>query len=142
MAGVSPDQLARYVKGQNAAPFEVLARLAGAKGVSLDWLATGRGPMRPEAEPAAQPPAASADPDLYGRVLEQVAAVYKECGYGVSLRQIGQTAAEIAAELAGPDVTTPEEKAAAAKAAAAMLRRQLRDAVAAPTGPAASKRGA
>ncbi|SBV90485.1 putative Phage repressor [uncultured Alphaproteobacteria bacterium] len=46
MAGVSPDQLARYIKGQSSPPFEVLAKLAIAKGVSLDWVATGTGAMR------------------------------------------------------------------------------------------------
>lgn len=45
MAGVSTDQLARYAKGTSAPPFEVLARLALGKGVSLNWLATGNGEM-------------------------------------------------------------------------------------------------
>lgn len=47
-AQVSTDQLARYVGGRSSPPFEVLARLALEKGVSLDWLCTGAGDMRLE----------------------------------------------------------------------------------------------
>lgn len=45
VAGKSVDQLKLYEKGQTAAPFEVLARLAADRGVSLDWLASGTGAM-------------------------------------------------------------------------------------------------
>lgn len=44
VAGISTDQLARYEKG-SAPSFPPLAKLARAKGVSLDWLATGDGDM-------------------------------------------------------------------------------------------------
>ena len=47
IAGVSIDQLNAYVKGRNAAPFLVIARLAIRAQISLDWLATGQGAMRP-----------------------------------------------------------------------------------------------
>jgi phage repressor protein C with HTH and peptisase S24 domain len=43
VAGVVPDQLARYVRGGAKPPLEVIARLAAAKGVSLDWLWSGEG---------------------------------------------------------------------------------------------------
>lgn len=45
-AGVSVDQIARYMAGTSAPPFAVVARLAAAQGVSLDWVATGTGPTR------------------------------------------------------------------------------------------------
>ena len=48
IAGISVDQLHAYVKGRNAPPFIVVARLAMAARVSLDWLASGQGAMRPE----------------------------------------------------------------------------------------------
>ena len=48
IAGISVDQLHAYVKGRNVPPFLVVARLAMAARVSLDWLATGEGAMRPE----------------------------------------------------------------------------------------------
>lgn len=46
VAGVVTDQLLRYIRGQVKPPFEVMARLAQAKNVSLDWLWTGEGPRK------------------------------------------------------------------------------------------------
>jgi len=43
IAGVTPEHLASYIRGSAKPPFELLNRLASAKGVSLDWLATGEG---------------------------------------------------------------------------------------------------
>ena len=40
-AGVSEPMLRRYIRGDSKPPFEVIANLAGAAGVSLDWLASG-----------------------------------------------------------------------------------------------------
>lgn len=45
VAGVSTDQLARYMRGENEPPLSVAARLAASKGVSLEWMATGSGDM-------------------------------------------------------------------------------------------------
>lgn len=44
-AGVVPEQLAKWIKGQAKPPFEAVRRLSGAKAVSLDWLASGEGTM-------------------------------------------------------------------------------------------------
>lgn len=44
-AGVSTDQLARYMRGENTPPVTVADKLAAAKGVSLKWLARGEGEM-------------------------------------------------------------------------------------------------
>lgn len=46
VAGISTDQLTRYAQGRSSPPFEVLARLARDRAVSLDWLASGSGEMR------------------------------------------------------------------------------------------------
>lgn len=46
IAGISTDQLAKYVKGEAQPRWDTLVRLAYARDVSLDWLATGRGEMR------------------------------------------------------------------------------------------------
>lgn len=43
IAGVTPEHLASYIAGRAKPPFELVARLAQAKGVSLDWLASGAG---------------------------------------------------------------------------------------------------
>ena len=47
VAGISVDQLSAYERESNEPRFSVLARLASNVGVSLDWLATGKGEMRP-----------------------------------------------------------------------------------------------
>jgi len=43
IAGVSPEHLPAYLAGRAQPRFEAIARLAAAKNVSLDWLATGSG---------------------------------------------------------------------------------------------------
>lgn len=45
-AGVTADQLAKYVRGGAKPSLDTMARLCEARGVSLDWLAYGRGPRR------------------------------------------------------------------------------------------------
>lgn len=45
VAGRSPETLSNWMKGANAPPFDVIVSLARRKGVRLDWLATGEGPM-------------------------------------------------------------------------------------------------
>lgn len=132
--GVSTDQLARYLKEIASPPLNVLARLAQAKNVRLDWLATGVGPMLQGGEPALSVPetdSAAIAPDLYGRVLEAISNVYKELGWGITLRQLGAEASRIATEIAA-DGLAPEEVPVAVRTAAAMLRRQLREAQANP----------
>ena len=141
---ISTDQLTRYIKGQASPPLVLLARLTAAKGVRLDWLATGRGPMLAAEQPP--PPASTNSPapldaDLVGRVLEAISVVYKEAGWGKTLAQLGAEAAQIAADIAA-DGLSDEARRAAVQAAAAMLRRQLRQAVSQPGGEVAGKRGA
>jgi transcriptional regulator with XRE-family HTH domain len=45
VAGISDDMLGAYTRGESKPSFQVLARIARAKGVSLDWLASGEGEM-------------------------------------------------------------------------------------------------
>jgi|GEM_PF-1744656 len=54
-SGKSTDMLIAYARGTSRAPFDALAGLAAGVGVSLDWLATGEGPMRrDQAQPQSQ----------------------------------------------------------------------------------------
>lgn len=46
VAGVSDDMLRRYIRGDSKPTFEVIANLARAAGVSLDWVASGDGDQR------------------------------------------------------------------------------------------------
>ena len=50
VAGVTPEHLASYIAGRAKPPFELVARLAAAKNVSLDWLARGDGPQQVDGE--------------------------------------------------------------------------------------------
>jgi transcriptional regulator with XRE-family HTH domain len=43
VAGVTPEHLASYIAGRAKPPFELVARLAQARGASLDWIARGEG---------------------------------------------------------------------------------------------------
>jgi phage repressor protein C with HTH and peptisase S24 domain len=52
IATVTPEHLASYIAGRAKPPFELMARLARAKGVSLDWIASGSGErIRDDAAP-------------------------------------------------------------------------------------------
>lgn len=55
MAGISESQLHRYVAEQSQPTVDPLIAIARAGGVSVEWLATGEGPMRPEERQAAPP---------------------------------------------------------------------------------------
>jgi len=48
-AGVNPDQLARYLREAAQPAFETVARLAAARGFSLDWVWSGAGTRKPAA---------------------------------------------------------------------------------------------
>jgi phage repressor protein C with HTH and peptisase S24 domain len=48
VAGISEDQLSRYIRGKSEVSFSPLARLAKRAGVRLDWLWEGKGPMLAE----------------------------------------------------------------------------------------------
>jgi transcriptional regulator with XRE-family HTH domain len=141
--GVHKEVVGKYERGLNVPGGEALAHMREVLGVDINWLLTGEGQMRPGDAEAAPPPAPTSasverDADLYGRVLEAISVVYKECGWQASLRQIGEKAAQIADDIAA-DGLAPEEKPPAVKAAAAMLRRQLREAAANPAAEIAAK---
>ncbi len=80
--GISVDQVGRYMVGVNAAPFPVLARLAAAQGVSLDWLATGRGPMRRE---PGTPPAGLPGQEVWGLFPSEVPGWFRPVPMAVRL---------------------------------------------------------
>lgn len=58
-AGVSSVMLRRYIRGGSKATFEVIANLARAAEVSLDWIATGEGGVRRGSSGSAPPSAMS-----------------------------------------------------------------------------------
>ncbi|MCX8145126.1 MAG: helix-turn-helix domain containing protein [Azovibrio sp.] len=64
--GMPEATIRSYLEGKKPV-YDKLARIADAAGVSLEWLATGRGPMRREA-----PPQAAFEVVPYGRRLEKI----------------------------------------------------------------------
>jgi transcriptional regulator with XRE-family HTH domain len=71
--GFSIDQLARYMRGENEPSFSRLARMALAKGVRLEWLATGEGPMYAE-----ELPPALIDKDLLRAIVHNMTVMIRE----------------------------------------------------------------
>ena len=158
--GINKNLLGKYERGESIPGGEILAQMRDALGISVDWLLTGWMPPphwdddekyiagieaaraaagQAEASPSAVTAAPTErDPDLYGRVLEAISAVYKEMNWGISLRQLGAEAAQIADDISAEGLA-PDEKPPAVKAAAAMLRRKLRDAATDPTAEASTK---
>lgn len=156
--GVNKTLLGKYERGESIPGGEFLSQLRDILGISLDWLLTGwtqppnlddddkymaaievaRTQALDDFKATARAAPQQRDPDLYGRVLEAISAVYKEMGWAVTLRQLGAEAAQIADEIAAEGLA-PEDKPPAVKAAAAMLRRQLRIAAANPTTSQAAK---
>jgi len=140
--GAGLSTLQSWMSGKSGIGRENLGRILQITGVSATWLISGEGEMRPGVgTPTLSAPIKAEgerDADLYGRVLEAISAVYKELGWGKSLRDLGIEAARIADDLSA-DGLAEEDKPAAVRAAAAMLRRQLREAVANPSSEASSK---
>ncbi|MDG3444696.1 helix-turn-helix domain-containing protein [Nitrospirillum amazonense] len=52
---VNIETLGGYERGKNAPPYSFLADIKALYGVSLDWLITGEGEMRPSAQPQLEP---------------------------------------------------------------------------------------
>jgi transcriptional regulator with XRE-family HTH domain len=133
--GISKSAVGKYERGERQPDSDALRSLRDVRGVDINWLLTGEGVAPGEAMRSA----AEIDARLVGLALEQVSAAYKECGYTVSLRDQGAKAAEIAADLAGADFPTWDDKLIGLKGAVAQLRRQLRAAIADPASATASK---
>lgn len=131
MAGVSPDQLARYIKGQNQAPFEVLSRVALKQGVDLNWLATGEGQMvfdvgdvgRSPGQRSGEAQHQSHDEELMRQIGDAISRVYKEENIGIGAGQLTSRALRIYSDLVDFSL---DERPIALKGMLAQLRRDLR----------------
>ncbi|HYC02067.1 MAG TPA: helix-turn-helix transcriptional regulator [Azospirillaceae bacterium] len=97
-AGVSVDQIARYLAGVNAPPFAVVSRLAQAQGISLDWIATGSGSAR------AAPPVGAAGLQVLGMMPAEPGGWYRENPLAIRLPPLpGVSPSETVALLAPDD---------------------------------------
>lgn len=146
--GINKNLLGKYERGESVPGGEILSQIHDTAGVSVDWLLTGNGQMR-RVDSIFDPACSSATFEaqavasaFYGQVLEQVAAVYRECGVAASLAQIGAEAAGIAGDLSSPDFPTAADKAIGLKGSINVLRRRLQAANQAEAGGAQGKQSA
>jgi hypothetical protein len=142
VAAKNPDMITGYIRGRNKPPFDVLARLALAQGVSLDWVATGVGEMRPGASEtqnqsqAMASPAGAIDEDLMAKIVDGISRTYKDEGARITPSDLGRLAARIHTDLAAA-YDDPDDRKVGLKMALAQLQRELRSA---PSGANETKR--
>ena len=72
MAGLSESQLHRIVSGESQAKVEPLAAIARGLGISLEWLATGEGPMRHDENDAAAQRAGEISQELAKKIIDSM----------------------------------------------------------------------
>lgn len=144
--GFSESLLRKYLAGSIPGADKLVA-MARAAGMSVEWLATGEGPMRADDRVASPVPASTSrqmpepsriDEDLHGRVVEGIARVHGEEGARLAPRHLGQIAARIHGDLLAA-YDAPEERPVGLKLALEQLRRELRMS---PPGETPSKRPA
>lgn len=109
---------------------ETLSLIASATGVSIQWLATGRGPQLEEKtgqlEAVERP-----DPELFGRVIDRIARVYREARVSISEIDKGRLAAERYWEIVS-QAKDPEEWPAYLEIMEVRLRKSLHAAAQSP----------
>lgn len=135
--GASVSGLRKWLAGDAEPGIGYLPRIAEVTGVSIEWLATGEGPMircekteppQHESSPVGNAALlASHDEELMGRLVDGILAVYKEEGVGLPPRDLGRLAERMRIDLIN-DYDDPDERRIAVKAALSQLRRNLRDA--------------
>jgi transcriptional regulator with XRE-family HTH domain len=97
-AGISQTGLAKTLRGESEPNLSTLNAIAKAANVSIGWLATGEGPMRPSEQPvAAERPSSPGWPEtdgrFLGRIAERISKVYQEVGAHIGLGQLTELAA-------------------------------------------------
>lgn len=138
--GVSISAMNQYLAGKNEPTRPVLIAIAVATSVSVDWLATGNGPMSaredtallPVANAPVRPNTSGIDEALMGRLIDGISKVYKELGQAIAPVNLGQLAARLHNDIIAV-AETPEDFPGAVKMRLAQLRRELRVAADDPT---------
>lgn len=122
IAGVTIQQLGRFMKTTNLPSFLPLARLADATGISLDWVGTGNEPKR-RADAAT-----GADLELLTQLARAVARVYEEERSNASDAEVARLIAEEYEIFSSANLSSAE-RPAGIRMAAERVRRELREAV-------------
>lgn len=133
-SGVARGSIENYLSGRSPPKLKPLVAIARAAGVSVEWLATGDGPMRPGEPPPAQIEAPSApkplDHDFGGDVVAAVMELYRSENVRLSNGRIASIALEKYEEIMSY-TDTEEERQIALKAILLQLRKELRSGVSA-----------
>ncbi|CAK0752058.1 putative HTH cro/C1-type domain-containing protein [Azospirillaceae bacterium] len=105
---VDDNLLRRYLAGSEPG-LDKVVRIAKAAGVSVQWLTTGEGPMRPEDESSAPPtsvtpplepaPVPDIDKELMGRLMDAIHRLYKQEGATISMIDLGRLTADKYSEI-------------------------------------------
>ena len=106
-AGVSKSTFQRWENGESDPSFSGLAKIAAETGVSLDWLATGKGDMygvKPPQNALVQEnngtPISILDENLLAEIATGIDAVYRDSGAIIPATHLGRTMARILKQLA------------------------------------------
>ena len=120
------DTLGTYERGRAFPGHKTIVRIGDVYDISLDWLLTGREPMRPS-KAAPPPPAATAaiDEELMNRVAEGIAEAYTAENARLYPLQLVQATSRMYADLVAA-CETPGDRQAGLKAMLQQLRRELR----------------
>lgn len=141
--GCPADTLGTYERGRAWPGQTTLIRIAEVLRVSLDWLITGKGEMRPltpeavkarldelEAAGHIRPmPGPAVDEELLARVGEEIVELYRQENGRISQRQLARLQAQFYSDLVAA-YDDPAERLVGLKGMIQQLRRDLRTPVA------------
>lgn len=124
---VSVSGVKKWLSGTATPSFSAMTKVSRVSGVSLDWLATGDGPMRPgEAQPVATLGAeATTDRELLGRCIDQISKLYEELNIRLPTLDMGREAAALYDEIVATGARSIEEYLPMLRVLIAQRRRAL-----------------
>ncbi|MGG9999715.1 helix-turn-helix domain-containing protein [Pseudovibrio ascidiaceicola] len=92
--GLSASTYGNYEKGDRLPDTDILAIIAEANDINLNWLILGEGPMRLVKPDVVSFGASGMDKEFFARVLEVVGRTYKEVGARITERDLARLSME------------------------------------------------
>lgn len=123
--GIPRSTLETYLTGKAEPKASRLVAIADAAGVSVEWLATGRGAMRPDNAAPAKGAASGIDRDLLAAAYKGIAELYRSENARISADPLADEVARIYDDLVETYDST-EERLTGLKVMLHQLRRDLR----------------
>jgi transcriptional regulator with XRE-family HTH domain len=124
---VSVSGIKKWLTGAADPSFSAMTKVSRVSGVSLDWLSTGDGPMRPNETLAAAIHAqqTATDRELMGRCIDAISKLYQELNIKLPMLDMGREAADLHDEVLGSGAATIEEYLPVIRVLIAQKRRAL-----------------